>query len=41
MRMAAGLVGGKPVLVVAGPMGTPFGQPDRVDEGTAYVILVE
>jgi hypothetical protein len=40
-RMAAGLVAGKPVLVVAGPMGTPFGQPDRIDEGTTYVIPVK
>ena len=39
--MAAGLVAGKPVLVVAGPMGTPFGQSDRIDEGTAYVIPVK
>jgi hypothetical protein len=39
--MAAGLVGGKSVLVVATANGTPFGQADRIDEGTVYVIPVE
>ncbi|MFT7625725.1 MAG: hypothetical protein ACI9WU_004916, partial [Myxococcota bacterium] len=38
VRVAAGQVNGKPVAVIAGPLGSAVDQPLRVDDGSVYVV---